>query len=121
MDILNILVYAFSDELDYVCFLVTCCDRCLETGDYVIMRSSKVNCVAGFNNQVEEYYVARATLVRLLTKDKTFKEKFGNPNATHDHVCPIFSKINRQKLLAHQCHMGWRHQMLFRWINVTAT
>jgi len=38
------LVYAFSDDCGLVCFLVTCSDRCLETGDDLSYKSQRALC-----------------------------------------------------------------------------
>ena len=91
-----------------------------KTGHHVPMTFSKENFVQGFNITCGDYYILRDTLIPLLRKDDLYKKRFNNANVDYDYLWPIFDKLKAHTLLQHSAHVGWRHQMLFRWITVTA-
>ncbi|KAE8862892.1 hypothetical protein CFE70_000769 [Pyrenophora teres f. teres 0-1] len=87
---------------------------------HVPMTFSKEKFVQGFNLTCGEYYILRDHLFTLLSSRDIYKMRFNNPNVDYDYLWPIFEDLNKHPLLQYNAHVGWRHQMLFRWMTVTA-
>ncbi|KAF1843823.1 uncharacterized protein K460DRAFT_378880 [Cucurbitaria berberidis CBS 394.84] len=89
-------------------------------GEYAAVTFTKEKSIQGFNLTCSKYYILRDALVPLLHKDDIYKKRFNDANVKHDDLWPIFVTICEHDLVQHPTHIGWKHDMLFRWFKTTA-